>query len=115
VCVCVYIHTHTHTRVYVCNVAFYNTLGQARKLFNPKLSRGEGASEMLQHRSTTHLNPALHMRIDPAVPMLCIAVSMDSVTHSSLFTQLSITVKRKVVTVHAIKLSGGVQVNSTNS
>jgi len=66
---------------------------------------------MLQHRSNT----ALHMRIYPAVPMFCIAVSMDSVTHSSLFMQLSITVKRNVVTVHAIKLSGGVQISPTNS
>lgn len=69
---------------------------------------------MLQHRATTHLNPALHMRIDPAVPM-CIAVSMDSVTHRSLLMQLSITVKRKVVTVHFIKSCGGVKVSSTNS
>jgi hypothetical protein len=91
--VCVYI------RVYVCNVAFYNTLGQALELLNPKLSRGGGASEMLQHRATTHLHPALHMKTDPAVPMLCIALSMDSGT----LMQLSITVKRKVVTVHAIK------------
>lgn len=71
---------------------------------------------MLQHRATTHLNPvALHMRIDPAVPMLCTAVSMDSGTHSSLLMQLSITVKRKVVRVHAMKSCGGVQVSSTNS
>ena len=55
------------------------------------------------------------MRTDPAVPVLCIAVSMDSVTHSSLLMQLAITVKRKVVTVHAIKSCGGIQVRSTNS